>query len=102
MLEDLDLNKSVFMILRKVLLTIPILCSLIYLLFVLVNPVWFYSNFSISEPIFLLMMLVNLVVIGYLVLRELNKKGEDSKRMKKICLILFFTPYVIVHIWNEY
>ncbi len=90
------------MILRKVLLTLPILCSLVYMLFVLVNPAWAYQFFNFSELLFVIAILVNLFVVIHVVYRIIKSDMKEPEKNKKIILILFFSPYIILYLWSEY
>jgi hypothetical protein len=90
------------MTLRKIVLSIPIVCSLVYMLFVLVNPVWAYQFFNFSELLFSLFCLINLLVVIHIAYHIIKSDILDSEKTKKIILIIFFTPYIILYIWNEY
>jgi hypothetical protein len=90
------------MILRKVLLTLPILSSLIFTLIVLVNPVFANQFFNLPESIFVLFILANLAVMIHIVNRIMKSDMNESEKIKKVILIIFFSPYIILYLWDHY
>ena len=88
---------------KKIILSVPIVISLTYMLLIFINPVWTYSTLHVSDVPFFILMGCNILVVAYLVGNVVkDTQLDESKRYKWIFLLIFFHPFILHYIWMHY
>lgn len=87
--------------LKKILLSIPFVVSLSYVVLTFIDPT---STIPVVSNLLIFMPFVISVLIAIIILIiDINKRysKDEAKRNQYILLIIFFSPFALIYIWNN-